>query len=346
MKYRTGVTFLIALTILMIAGCAGQRYYPSDCPLPLPPCVALPKPTRLVLVLGGGGTRGIAHVGVLEELEKANIPIDVVIGCSAGSIAGALYADCLSTEHLKEVFLSLKTNYLLDLNLLFCRYGLCQGRTLRRFLENNLDAKTFEELRIPFYAVSSDLYSGELVPIGGGPIVPAIEASAAIPFVFTPISLHGRVLVDGGVIDPCPVRVAKHFGAEIIVAVELCNLLPPRFPSNLFGVASRSLEIVFLWQTEDCIRNADVVISPELGQSGCFDDSNHEAIYQAGRQAAIKMIPKIQELLAKRDLQRRLAVNGKNVAIEEKKPDAKENDDASGDALIEKPELSTSEAQG
>lgn len=333
MKCRVVITFLIMIisVILMFMGCSAQRYCPSNSPPPLPQCVEIKKPVRLVLVLGGGGTRGIAHIGVLEELEKANIPIDVVVGSSAGSIVGALYADCLSTEHLKDVFLSLKSNYIMDLNLLYCRYGLCQGRTLRRFLENNLDATCFEELKLPFFAVSTDLYSGELVPIGGGPIVPAVEASAAIPFVFTPVSLHGRVLVDGGVVDPCPVRVAKHFEADIVVAVELCNLLPHRFPTNLFGVASRSLEIIFVWQTEDCIKSADVVISPELGQTSCFEDKYNEAMYQAGREAALKMIPKIKELLAKKAHERDLIANADNTH-------PKEEERTSGDALIEKPE--------
>ncbi|MBA3816858.1 MAG: patatin-like phospholipase family protein [Parachlamydiaceae bacterium] len=338
MKYRIILRFLAALTLVTSVGCSTYHYYPSDSPPPLPHCVEIKKPIRLVLVLGGGGARGIAHVGVLEELEKANIPIDVVVGSSAGSIVGALYADGESTEHLKEVFLSLKSNYLMDLNLFACRYGLCQGRTLRRFLENNLDATTFEELKIPFYAVSTDLYSGELVPIGGGPIVAAIEASAAIPFIFTPVSLHGRVLVDGGVIDPCPVRVAKHFGADIIVAVELCNLLPPRLPSNLFGVACRSLEITFLWQSEDCISTADVVISPELGEVGCFDDKYHEAIYQAGREAAIKMIPKIQDLLAKKAKEHEKVSYEKTRLTNGEENSTKNGEDDSSDNLIQKPE--------
>lgn len=344
MMCRTLLVSAITLIIFTISGCSSQKYYPTEQPPPLPQCVEIKKPVRLVLVLGGGGTRGIAHVGVLEELEKAGIPIDVVVGSSAGSIVGALYADCLSTEHLKDVFMTLKSNYLMDFNLWACRYGLCQGRTLRRFLEVNLNAETFDELKIPFFAVSTDLYSGELVPIGGGPIVPAIEASAAIPFVFNPIYLHGRVLVDGGVIDPCPVRVAKRFDADIVVAVELCNLLPHRFPTNLFGVASRSLDIIFLWQTEDCIKSADVVISPEMGQTSCFNDKCNEAIYQAGRQAAIKMIPKIQELLAKKTNERNVIADTRKLIADEEKDgdedtlDSGETISDSGDSLVEKPE--------
>lgn len=295
-------SILVYTFVALLTGCCSlQHYTPTDNPPPLPKSREIKKHVRVALVLGSGGARGIAHVGVLEELEKAGIPIDLIVGCSAGSIVGALYADSLSTEHLKEVFLSLRSNYLIDFNLWSAKYGLCQGKTLRGFLEENLDAENFDELKMPFFAVATDLYSGELVPIGGGPIAPAVEASSSIPLIFVPVNLHGRVLVDGGVIDPCPVRVAKHFGADIIIAVELCNLLPPRFPTNLVGVATRSIEIAFLWQSEDCIRNADVVISPELGDIGCFDDKYREAIYQAGRDAAIEKIPKIKECLATKE---------------------------------------------
>jgi len=170
----------------------------------------VPQPVRLALVLGGGGAKGLAHVGVLEELEKANIPIDLVVGCSAGSIIGALYCDCPCTDHLKDTLLTLKTSLLVDIDFWNARFGLCQGRSLRKFLRNNLDATTFEELKLPFFLVATDLYSSELIIMGGGPLVPAIEASCSIPFVFVPVSLHGRAFVDGGMIDPVPVRVAKH----------------------------------------------------------------------------------------------------------------------------------------
>lgn len=284
----------------MLTGCfCPQHYHPTDTPPSLPNCPPIKKPIRLALVLGAGGARGIAHVGVLEELEEAGIKIDVLIGCSAGSIVGALYADSLSTEHLKDVFLTLRSNYLIDFNLWTARYGLCQGKTLRKFLDDNLDADTFEELKMPFFAVTTDLFSSEMVPIGGGPIVPAVEASASIPFIFVPVSLHGRVLVDGGVTDPVPVRLARHLGAEIVVAVDLRGLLPPHFPTNLFGVAERSAEITLLWQSEESVRNADVIIRPELGDIGCFDDKYHELIYQAGKTAARNALPEIRAFLEK-----------------------------------------------
>lgn len=289
----------LSLAVLLTSCFCPQHYDISDNPMPLPDCPVIQKPVRLALVLGGGGARGLAHVGVLEVLEEANIPIDLIVGCSAGSIIGAIYADCPNTEHLKEVCLTLKTNYLTDFSIWNARMGLCQGRNLRNFLDANLDAETFEDLKVPFFLVATDLYSSELVTIGGGELVNAIEASCAIPFVFVPVQLHGRALVDGSVIDPVPVRVANRFDPEVIVAVDLRGLLSQEFPTSLFSVAIRSAEIVLLWQSEECIKDADVIIRPEVEGFGTFADKYNEQIYQAGREAALKALPQIQEALRK-----------------------------------------------
>jgi len=293
---------IIFISGLLTACCSSQMYCPSNTPPPLPDCPAVECPVRLALVLGGGGAKGFAHVGVLEELEKANIPVDVIIGCSAGSIVGALYADYPCAQYLKEVMLTMHASVLIDFDIWHARYGLCQGRSLRRFLRANLSATNFDELQLPFFLVATDLYSSELVTIGGGPIVPAVEASCSLPFVFVPVPLHGRVLVDGGVIDPVPVRIARHFDPDVIVAVDLRGLLPPKFPSNLFGVFTRSAEITLLWQSETCIKDADVVIRPELnGNMGTFATKYSEQIYEAGRAAARKAIPQILALLGRKE---------------------------------------------
>lgn len=297
MKYSILFAFLI--TFLMGCGCP-QHYYPCCTPPPLPDCPEVSKPIRLALVLGGGGAKGIAHVGVLEEFEQANIPIDLIIGCSAGSIIGSIYCDNPCTDNLKSTFLKLKTRRLVDFDILNAKYGLCQGRTLRRFLDKHLEANTFEELKIPFYLVATDLFSSELVVIGGGPIVPAVEASCAIPFVFVPVNLHGRALVDGGVIDPVPVRVAKDFDAEVIVAVDLRGLLPQTFPTNLFAVFLRSAEITMLWQSECCVQDADVIIRPKLEGISAFCNNQNEHIYQAGKAAAREAIPQILDCLERK----------------------------------------------
>lgn len=295
---------LITLLITCLVGCGCPQHYNPFFPTPpLPDCPVVQKPVRLALVLGGGGAKGLAHVGVLEELEAAKIPIDLIVGCSAGSIVGALYCDCPCTEHLKETLLELNPTVLVDMDLWNARYGLCQGKTLRRFLKNNLDAATFEELKLPFFLVATDLYSSELVTIGGGPLVPAVEASCSIPFIFVPVNLHGRAFVDGGMIDPVPVRVAKHFDAEVIVAVDLRGLLPHTFPTNLISVLCRSAEITLLWQSEGCIKDADVVIRPNVEDIGTFCKDQNEYIYNAGRAAARECIPKILACLAEKTAQ-------------------------------------------
>ena len=290
---------VLSLCVIALSGCGCPQHYNLSCPPPpLPEAPPITEPVRLALVLGGGGAKGLAHVGVIEELTAANIPIDLVIGCSAGSIVGAIYCDDPCADRLKEKLLGLKTNVLVDFDLWNARYGLCQGRSLRKFLCKHLCARTFEELQKPFFLVTTDLYSSELVTLGGGPLIPAVEASSSIPFFFVPLYLHGRAFVDGGTIDPVPVNTAKYFDPDVVVAVDLTGLLEHTFPTNLFGVATRSAEIAMLWQSECCLEGADVVIRPDLCGVGTFAADQNEQIYQAGRIAARQMIPKILACLA------------------------------------------------
>lgn len=240
----------------------------------------------------------MAHIGVLEELEAEGIPIDLIVGCSAGSIVGALYADNPCVDEIRSAVWRLRSESLLDIDLLNCRYGLSQGRSMRRILDDYLGACTFEELQIPLVVVTSDLHTGELVPIGAGNLVKAVQASCSIPFVFVPCEHMGRILVDGGVINPVPVKVAHDLGAQFIIAVDLCELLPSTFPTNLWEVATRSAEIAFMWQNEVCTRAADVIIRPKTRGVGTFNDKMKAQIYEAGRLAAREQMPYIKTLLA------------------------------------------------
>jgi NTE family protein len=293
----SGRLMLWAVLFILSTGCfCPHHFVPKQETSTLRPC-RVPEHIRVALVLGSGGVRGIAHVGVLEEFEKAGIPVDLIVGCSAGSIVGALYADNPNAAYVKQILTHMRRTNLLDINLWNCRFGLSQGAMLSRTLEKYLEASTFDELKIPFVTVASDLNSGELVPIGSGDIVKAVRASSSIPLVFVPVELDGRILVDGGVIDPVPVRVARDLGAQFVIAVDLRELLPQTFPTNLFGVAKRSTEIAFLWYNESCIRGADVVIRPKMCDIGTFDDSKNKKIYQAGRQAARDAMARIKELI-------------------------------------------------
>lgn len=293
-----GLSFILVAAFLF--GCQTRYEFLED-PPPLPAILPCNKDIRVALVLGGGGARGVAHVGVIEELEKAGIPIDVIIGCSAGSIVGALYADDPNVCRILELLIALRKWDILDISVLQGRYGLVQGQSLRKFLHKYLKHKNFEDLSIPLYVVATDLCSGELVTLSRGPIIPAVHASSSVPFVFAPVQLHGRILVDGGVADPTPACVGKELNADIIIAVDLAELLPKTCPTNLFGVARRCAEIKFQRHSSACISCADVVIKPEVGLLSMFDDRNHKKIYDAGRYAAREAIPKILELLEARE---------------------------------------------
>ena len=126
----------------------------------------------------------------------------------------------------------------------------------------------------------------------------AVRASSSIPFVFVPVELNGRILVDGGVINPVPVCVAKDLGADVVIAVDLCELLDRTFPTNLFQVTTRSAEIAFLWQNSICVKNSDIIIRPKMCGVGTFNDKMKDQLYWAGRAAAREALPKIKELLS------------------------------------------------
>lgn len=297
MKQKLNYLFLLFSLLLVIGGCSCPRkYVPKAVPDPLP-MFYVPEKIRVALVLGSGGVRGMAHVGVIEELVAAGIPIDLIVGCSAGSIVGALYADNPNTHCLKRSVWRMKSNSLLDIDIWECRYGLSQGRSMCRVLDQCLDARTFEQLKIPLIIVASDLHTGELVPLGSGDLVKAVRASCSIPFVFVPVDHLGRILVDGSVSNPVPAKIPLDLGADIIIAVDLCELLDKTFPTNLFTVATRSAEIAFMWQNESCTRHADVIIRPKTCGVGAFNDTVKSEIYWAGRKAAREQVPRILELI-------------------------------------------------
>lgn len=285
--------------LLIICGCSAPRYpqyyYPPE---PLPPgCI--PEKIRVALVLGSGGARGAAHIGVLEELIAADIPIDVIVGCSAGSVVGALYSDTLDIEYVKSALLSCGCSKFVDFSIFSTEPGLAKGEALKEYLNETLDARYFHELNIPLFVTATDLTTGEVIPICGGELLPAIYASSCIPLVFPPIALHGRLLVDGGVADPIPVRVAKSLNPDLIIAVPLYGTLEPKYPKNMFEIAERSSEIMLYWQNHCCLPGADVVITPDVCRVRMFDDSENIRSYWEGRHAARKAIPLIQSFLSR-----------------------------------------------
>ena len=175
------------------------------------------------LALGSGSARGWAHIGVIQALTEAGIDIDYIAGTSIGSVVGSVFA-AGNIKALEEVAVRLdwkQIAYLFDVVL--PKSGLIDGKKVAGFVRNHLREMNIEELPIPFCAVSTDLNTGDEVIIREGDIIEAVRASISIPGIFTPVRNNGRVLVDGGLVNPVPVSVVREMGADFVIAVDLSH---------------------------------------------------------------------------------------------------------------------------
>jgi len=181
------------------------------------------NPGKTGLALGSGSARGWAHIGVIQALAEAGINIDYIAGTSIGSVVGSVFA-AGNLNALEEVAVRLdwkQIAYLFDVVL--PKSGLIDGKKVAGFVRNHLSEINIEELPIPFCAVSTDLNTGEEVVIREGGIIEAVRASISIPGIFTPVRNNGRILVDGGLVNPVPVSVVKEMGADFVIAVDLSH---------------------------------------------------------------------------------------------------------------------------
>jgi len=176
------------------------------------------------LVLGCGSSRGWAHIGAIEALEDANIPIDLIVGCSIGSYVGAIYASG-SIKSLREFVLKMDGKKVFSyFDIVLPRSGLLDGtKKLRELFSIHTDVQNFSELKIPVMIVATDLETGQKVVLKSGNILAALRASMSTPGLFAPARVNNRWLVDGGLVDPVPVSVARSMGADIVIAVDLSS---------------------------------------------------------------------------------------------------------------------------
>ncbi|MBN2690313.1 MAG: patatin-like phospholipase family protein [Burkholderiaceae bacterium] len=179
------------------------------------------KRPRLGLALGGGSARGMAHLGVLRAFADAGVQIDCIAGCSIGALVGAIAASG-RTDGLEAVFKTFDWKKTLSFfDVVFPRSGLIDGAKVTALVRDHLPSTQMEALSIPFAAIATDLLSGEEVVLRSGDVIDAVRASIAVPGIFTPVRVGGRVLVDGGLSNPVPVSVLRAMGAEQVIAVDL-----------------------------------------------------------------------------------------------------------------------------
>ncbi len=179
---------------------------------------------KIGLALGSGGARGVAHLGVLKALEEEGIRPDYITGCSMGSVVGAGYAMGLTVEEMYSIVKKLKAVQLIDVTALpITRLALTRGNKMRNLLVSKLGDTTFDQLKIPFKCVASDLYSGRLVTLSEGKVATAVAASSSMPSIFPPVKMHGQLLIDGGVLCRVPTQQCKEMGADVVIAVDVLD---------------------------------------------------------------------------------------------------------------------------
>ena len=262
---------------------------------PSVPPVDLARP-RVALVLGGGAARGFAHIGVIRALEQEKVPIDLIVGTSVGSLIGAIYAYDANSMELEWTAFMLEKDSLFDYGLItaFTGMGVAKGDKLEEFVKSKVPVANIENLKIPFAAVATDLNRGTSVVLDKGPVARAVRASSAIPGVFNPVEYQGRLLVDGGVIDNIPVSVAREKGADIVIAVDISENVVNFNITNIVDVMLQSITIMGAVNAKTRKKEADVLISPKVGDVGMMDFTQKKRCMLAGIEATQKMMPEIK----------------------------------------------------
>jgi NTE family protein len=250
----------------------------------------------LGLALGGGFSRGFAHLGVLQVLEQNHIPISCIAGTSVGSILGAAYA---SGAPLARIIATCRTLRFRDIaRWQVSRLGLASNHRLGNLIEQVFESRRFEDLRIPVAVVATDLANGEPVVFTHGNLSEAIRASCAFPGLFEPVKIGTRCLADGGLVAQVPTLAARELGATHVMGVSVgIDDVHRGAPSNIFQVVCRAVSAAQKHQLEIWERHADLVLRPDV-QSLAWDDFDRadEAI-EAGAVAARRALPRILQLL-------------------------------------------------
>jgi NTE family protein len=290
-------TSLIVLAALLVAGC-GSTPPPAPSPVavqPPPP----PKKVRIGLALGGGAARGFAHIGVIKALEAQGIIPEIVVGTSAGSVVGALYASGYNGFTLQRTAMEMDEATISDWALpLFSRSsGVLKGEALQNYVNKAVGNVPMERLKKRFGAVATDLKTGESILFNKGNTGLAVRASSSVPSVFQPVKIGARTYVDGGLVAPVPVKFTREMGADFIIAVNISTQADTQATNSSLDVLMQTFSIMGQRINHFELKEADIVITPALGKMGSADFAGRNLAILAGEQAAAAVMPQIKAKL-------------------------------------------------
>jgi NTE family protein len=258
------------------------------------------KEPEIALVLGAGSARGLAHIGVLQVLEKNGVRPDLIVGCSMGAIIGAVYAAGTDLAILSKLVCQLEYRSLFDFHL--PKKGFVVGKKLEELLQVLTKQKRFEDLQdIKFVAVATDLVTQQMVVLEAGLLTEAVRASSSVPGVFEPVYRENMVLVDGAIYDRLPVEVAQQRNAKVIIAVDVKSSENGGVEiRNTLDVMLTSLDILESRQFQPKKLKVDALILPNVYHFNPADFKKAEELIAEGRKAAEKAMPKLLGAIAKK----------------------------------------------
>lgn len=251
---------------------------------------------RLGLALGGGAARGFAHVGVIAVLESAGIVPDIIVGTSAGSLVGALYASGLNAAALKAQSLALEESILGDWSL--SARSVVKGQALQDYINRLVGNRRIEQFPRRFAATATDLYNGQLRLFVSGNCGLAVRASSCVPAVFEPVAFEGREYVDGGLVSPIPVSSTRRLGCDVVIGVDISARPSYQATETLPQVLLQTFAIMGQKLAEGELREADFQIRPSVSDLGATSFDARRRSIEEGEKAMRAQLPALLARLA------------------------------------------------
>lgn len=253
---------------------------------------------QLGLALGGGAVLGFSHLGTLQALHDAGIRVHRLSGTSAGALVAALHAFGVGPHRMHELLVPLTWRKVSNFSA--SSLALLSNESIADILTAELGPVHIQDAAIPLAIVTADIHTGDTVVLRNGPLADAVRASTAIPGIYAPVSIDGRLLVDGGIVANVPVRPLRDMGADVIVAATLGKAIAFQSVRTLMGVLTNAFLIAVNTATRfDLMKDVDVIIEPDLEVYNHWDFGQRDELITRGKAAGEAAVPRIREALAR-----------------------------------------------